>query len=162
MLKEIDKFALKESNNFLRNSLERFINSYEPPIEYDEDHTYGKQVAIFKYKGDKWVLKRYQLETWDKTFQFVYENTLSTENALLTKLEAISKDAQSFIQDFERSKVEDDQDFSDYRIYQLCDWRWLEDEDGQILRKQVHNDKIVYSATLVKYAKVLKRMFNEE
>ncbi len=38
----------------------------------------------------------------------------------------------------------------DFVLHQLCDWKWLEGEDGRVL-KQVAN-KPVYSATLVKYA----------
>ena len=43
----------------------------------------------------------------------------------------------------------------DFALYQLCDWEWLEDEDGKIL-KQVPG-KASYSATLVKYAEIICR-----
>lgn len=41
----------------------------------------------------------------------------------------------------------------DFAIHQLCDWKWLEGEDGKIL-KQVPG-KPVYTATLVKYAELM-------
>lgn len=41
----------------------------------------------------------------------------------------------------------------DFVLHQLCDWKWLEGEDGKVL-KQVAN-KPVYSATLVKYADLI-------
>lgn len=41
----------------------------------------------------------------------------------------------------------------DFAIHQLCDWQWIEGEDGRIL-KQLDN-KPVYRATLVKYAELL-------
>ena len=41
----------------------------------------------------------------------------------------------------------------DFTLHQLCDWTWLESEDGKILR-QVPN-KPVYTATLVKYANLI-------
>ncbi len=41
----------------------------------------------------------------------------------------------------------------DFALHQLCDWKWLEGEDGRIL-KQVA-DKPVYRATLVKYAELI-------
>ncbi len=41
----------------------------------------------------------------------------------------------------------------DFRLCQLCDWEWLEDEDGSIL-KQIAG-KAAYSATLVKYAELI-------
>lgn len=40
-----------------------------------------------------------------------------------------------------------------FKIHQLCDWQWLEAEDGKIL-KQV-SGKPVYQATLVKYAELI-------
>lgn len=43
----------------------------------------------------------------------------------------------------------------DFALYQLCDWEWLEDEDGKIL-KQIHG-KAAYGATLVKYAELVCR-----
>lgn len=41
----------------------------------------------------------------------------------------------------------------DFKLCQLCDWQWLESEDGKIL-KQVPG-KAVYTATLVKYAELI-------
>ena len=38
----------------------------------------------------------------------------------------------------------------DFKLHQLCDWRWIEGEDGSVLR-QVPS-KPIYSAQLVKYA----------
>ncbi len=40
-----------------------------------------------------------------------------------------------------------------FKIYQLCDWKWLEDDDGKVL-KQMSN-RPTYKATLVKYAELL-------
>ena len=41
----------------------------------------------------------------------------------------------------------------DFKLHQLCDWRWLEGDDGRII-KQV-TGKPVYTATLVKYADLI-------
>ena len=41
----------------------------------------------------------------------------------------------------------------DFVLHQLCDWKWLEGEDGRVI-KQVA-DKPVYKATLVKYADLI-------
>ncbi|MDD4002885.1 MAG: phage major capsid protein [Clostridia bacterium] len=41
----------------------------------------------------------------------------------------------------------------DFTLYQLCDWSWLEGDDGKII-KQVPN-RPLYKATLVKYADLL-------
>ena len=43
----------------------------------------------------------------------------------------------------------------DFALYQLCDWEWLEDEGGKII-KQIPG-KAAYSATLVKYAELVCR-----
>ena len=42
---------------------------------------------------------------------------------------------------------------NDFTLHQLCDWQWLEGDDGKIL-KQVAG-KPVYTATLVKYAELV-------
>ena len=42
---------------------------------------------------------------------------------------------------------------NDFKLYQLCDWQWMESDDGKILH-QVPG-KPVYNATLVKYAELL-------
>ena len=42
---------------------------------------------------------------------------------------------------------------NDFVLHQLCDWQWLEGEDGKIL-KQIPG-KPVYTATLVKYAELM-------
>ena len=42
---------------------------------------------------------------------------------------------------------------SDFKLHQLCDWRWIEGEGGTVLH-QVAN-KAVYTATLVKYCDLL-------
>ena len=41
----------------------------------------------------------------------------------------------------------------DFRLHQLCDWQWLEGDDGSILRQKA--GKPVFTATLVKYAELL-------
>lgn len=41
----------------------------------------------------------------------------------------------------------------DFKLCQLCDWQWMEGEDGKVL-KQVPG-KPVYTATLVKYAELI-------
>lgn len=41
----------------------------------------------------------------------------------------------------------------DFKLHQLCDWKWLEGEDGKVL-KQIAG-KPIYTATLVKYAELM-------
>ena len=53
--------------------------------------------------------------------------------------------------------VEDDAMYllntNDFTLHQLCDWKWLEGEDGRVL-KQTPNYP-TFSATLVKYAELI-------
>lgn len=42
---------------------------------------------------------------------------------------------------------------NDFKLHQLCDWRWLEGEGGTVLHQVA--GKACYSATLVKYADLL-------
>lgn len=41
----------------------------------------------------------------------------------------------------------------DFTMYEMCDWKWLEDESGRILKQNPNYP--TYSATLVKYAELL-------
>jgi len=44
-------------------------------------------------------------------------------------------------------------DTSEFNLHQLCDWKWLESEDGKVIRQTL--DKPTYQATLVKYADII-------
>jgi hypothetical protein len=41
----------------------------------------------------------------------------------------------------------------DFSLHQLCDWQWLESEDGSILKQKTN--KAAFAATLVKYAELI-------
>ena len=44
-------------------------------------------------------------------------------------------------------------DSKEFNLHQLCDWRWLESDDGRIIKQQAN--KPIYNATLVKYADLI-------
>ena len=44
-------------------------------------------------------------------------------------------------------------DTTEFHLHQLCDWRWLEGDNGKIIRQVA--GKPVYTATLVKYADLI-------
>ena len=44
-------------------------------------------------------------------------------------------------------------DTKDFNMHQLCDWKWLESEDGRIIKQTLN--KPTYQATLVKYADLI-------
>ena len=41
----------------------------------------------------------------------------------------------------------------DFTLHQLCDWKWLEGEDGKVLKQNAGYP--TYTATLVKYAELV-------
>ena len=41
----------------------------------------------------------------------------------------------------------------DFTLHQLCDWKWLEGEDGRVIKQNAN--EATYSATLVKYADLI-------
>ncbi len=41
----------------------------------------------------------------------------------------------------------------DFTLHQLCDWKWLEGDDGKVLKQDMR--KPTYTATLVKYADII-------
>lgn len=42
---------------------------------------------------------------------------------------------------------------NEFNLHQLCDWKWLESEDGRVIRQTL--GKPTYQATLVKYADII-------
>ena len=42
---------------------------------------------------------------------------------------------------------------NDFTLHQLCDWKWLEGDDGKVLKQNAGYP--TYSATLVKYADLI-------
>ncbi|MBR3885220.1 MAG: phage major capsid protein [Clostridia bacterium] len=42
---------------------------------------------------------------------------------------------------------------AEFNLHQLCDWKWLENEDGKVIRQTL--GKPTYQATLVKYADII-------
>ena len=42
---------------------------------------------------------------------------------------------------------------SEFNLHQLCDWQWLEGEDGRVIKQTL--GKPTYQATLVKYADLI-------
>ena len=41
----------------------------------------------------------------------------------------------------------------DFKIHQLCDWRWLEGDNGKVIKQKAGS--ATYGATLVKYADMI-------
>lgn len=48
----------------------------------------------------------------------------------------------------------------DFELSQLCDWLWLEDSEGRVLKQ--HPTKPVYTATLIKYCNLMCKDFTNQ
>jgi hypothetical protein len=94
----------------------------------------------------------YELQNWfgtititDKAFHAAEDNPTAFVNLLSGEIEsmverlAAQMDAMAICIDIPKM-----------RLYQLCDWTWLTDENGSILKQDISNPW--YTATLVKYA----------
>lgn len=130
----------------LRNYALAEIWSFERLAKSSTDFVYGKDVVI--HNKAKEETYRIELESWYSTITFL-ENTSWQEIARKLKEECRNKEFSCL--PCESSKC---------TIHQLCDWQWLESEDGKIIRerKTFENGKPIkiYEATIVKYAKCLE------
>lgn len=57
--------------------------------------------------------------------------------------------SDKFIEDGEMYLLNTD----DFKMHQLCDWRWLEGDNGNVIKQKLGNP--TYTATLVKYADIV-------
>lgn len=132
----IEKFKLKDK---LKNYLYKQILDFKRSIKETSEKVYGKKVLLFDNDG---VMHDYELQTWEVTvpfsekmniFDLIGGTQYLLENYELQKLSEIEPD---------KSK------WGNYTLHQLCDWKYLEDEEGHI----VWGDKIIF----VKYAVIIK------
>lgn len=115
---------------------------------------WGKYIIRYIKNGDDYIEEKYELENWYITLPV----TLDTD------LEELVKEFKLKTWEFtDKFMKENNLNFDDmyaYTCHQLCDWSWLADEEGSIVRKGVStkDGKILCdnSVTLVKYAKILK------
>lgn len=115
----------------LKLMLEELLFNCKRPIEMTNLYVYGKEVHYKK--------KVYELENWYIRVP-VHENT-----HLLTLFDCL----QCFIEEKEFPKNYTLKQINKSIMHQLCDWCWLENEDGKII--------IDGKATLVKYAVITRK-----
>lgn len=139
---------IKELENALQNYAYSEILNYSRFIKQSTDDVWGKYVIRLHKDcdNDMYTEDRAELENW-------YSIVTFTENTALNK---IVEDCRKACQEKDNQNFTSVEEAENYTCYQLCDWRWLEDETGRIIRKTVTSDGVKYQATLVKYAKVLK------
>ena len=136
---------IKEYEGMLRNYSYAEILDYPRFIKQSTNDVWGKTICRFcKDEKGNYCEDRQELESW-------YVKVMIDKD---TKYKDIITECKAFCQEKDTQGITSWEDGQNYTCYQLCDWRWLEGEDGKIIREAVPGKK--YYATLVKYAKILK------
>lgn len=142
------KNKIKEFENILRNYSYAEILDYPRFIKQSNRDVWGKEIIrLYKDKNGDYQQDRNELENWYITVTITKDTMLED---IITECNAFCREKDA--QDISLEESEN------YTCHQLCDWRWLEGEDGKIIRegKHLRGQCIEYYATLVKYAKILK------
>ena len=120
------------------------LNCLDEKIDLAEERGGGKINLIFC----SWRVKRYILRLARENNIAIGTTTIG-DNMVVSTYNGIPLVVDRFCPDTAVYLL----NTNDFKICQLCDWQWMEGEDGKIL-KQVPG-KPVYTATLVKYAELL-------
>lgn len=122
------------------------VLKYEKPIKNRSNCVFG---GIVRRIDKDWNVVEDKIETWKKEVVFGENDTYAT---VIEKIR--EKCIEQETGDIPKEEREN------YTIHELCDWVWLEDENGQIVKKveTIENGEKTtkYMATIVKYAKILK------
>ena len=138
---------IKELEDALQNYAYSEILNYPRFIKQSTNDVWGKYVIrTYQDNNGEYQEDRNELENWYHTLTFTKD----------IKLDKIIEECKMACQEKDNQNFTSVEEAENYTCYQLCDWRWLEDEAGRIIRKTVTSDGVKYQATLVKYAKVLK------
>lgn len=140
---------IKELENMLRNYSYAEILDYPRYIKQSTNEVWGKYIRrLYKDEKGDYHEDRHELENW-------YITVTITKD---TKLKDIIVQCKAFCQEKDTQGISSWEESENYTCHQLCDWRWLEGDDGKIIRegKHLRGQCIEYYATLVKYAKILK------
>lgn len=138
---------IKEYESMLRNYSYAEILDYPRFIKQSTSDVWGKTIIRFyKDQNGDYREDRNELENWYVTV------TITAD----TKLKDIVAECKAFCREKDTQGLSSWEEGKDYTCHQLCDWRWLEGEDGKIIRECKTLHGVEYRATLVKYAKILK------
>lgn len=144
--------------------LDRFIkDSNISGPTYTSANVYGRFVQIIdRYEDGSYVSKAFELKQYTVNVNFTLNTYLNHRDNLIEEIvDSMSKENIKMFggQKFLDLPFEEQQQYS---CQQLCEWRWLPDECGNILRvNEVPGQDFSYSATLVKYAVVLDKNRDE-
>ena len=136
---------ITEYEGLLRNYYYGEILDYPRFIKQSTNDVWGKHVRrVYKDENGDYHEDRHELENWYITVPIT----------LNTNLKDIIAECKAFCQEKDTYGLSSWEDGLNYTCYQLCDWQWLQGEDGRIIREIIPGKR--YQATLVKYAKILK------
>lgn len=128
---------------------------------YTSKDVWGAEVRFNRHiEGDKWEVKSYKLNSYYAKITFSEDEVrflvdYYDKSALIAMVEQeIYKQNLKMFGGEEFLKLPLTEK-NKYICQQLCDWRWLENEDGSILKESKNEYGLTYSATLAKYALVL-------
>ena len=134
------KFKLQE----LCHKYYKDILKFDRTVKESSKYVYGKEVHIPTLTlnhNNSFDVATYELEAWMIKVPYI-EDTFEFIPACRHRLE-------SFMQEKMYEKEPDCNLWKDYTCHQLCDWEFLEDENGIILDSDGY-------LTLVKYAVILR------
>lgn len=142
------------------NEVEKYFrnNGYSDIIEeskpfcahYTSMNVCGNEVFWLDVSNpEKVTQKRYKLKTYKVDVEIDKNET--DINAIKEKFidSLYAKNLEMF------GGITDREKLLNLTCNQLCEWRWLEDDDEKIFRETNRNGDVVYKAHLVKYAVVL-------
>lgn len=135
---------------------------------YTSKDVWGNEVKFSKHiEGDKWEIKSYKLNNYyakvkfsEDEIRFLIDDYDESDFIDIVRLPIYAQNVKMFggekfldLPLTEKNK---------YTCHQLCDWRWLIDDDGTILHERKgENGETVYSAKLAKFAVVVDKEGNE-
>lgn len=138
---------IKELERMLKNIVYAEILNYPRFIKQSTNDVFGKYVIrTYQDTNGEYQEDRNELENW------YYTITLTKD----IKLYKIIEECKKACQEKDNQNFTSVEEAKNYTCHQLCDWIWLKNESGQIIREINAADGVKYQATLVKYAKVLK------
>lgn len=146
-----DIYGLARANNTWLNPYKKDLNNaaldmgtIQEAIDYI-DETTGSAVNFITCAYD--VKKAYIKNLSANRFNVDYMTLDGGFKAL--SYSGIPLVSDKFIEDGEMYLLNTD----DFKMHQLCDWRWLEGDNGNVIKQKLGNP--TYTATLVKYADIV-------
>ena len=141
---ELNKFNVYQYEQDLKNHLS-FVIDYARPVASSSMDVYGKNIIRTFQIGEPnlYGTDYHELENWYITLPLGEG----------TNVETLLDCFHHLAQEYEYRKIHEvGEDYQNITLHHLCDWRFLEDDEGHLIRNN--------TVTLVRYAKVLRNKPN--